>query len=194
MSLALWRSVLAKALHLNRDLVYARYVQLATVRTNGQPANRTVVFRGFLDQTNQLKFITDDRSEKIDQIAANPWGEVCWYFPKTREQFRLLGQLTVVQAEYADTVLVRARQIQWRELSDAARLQFVWPASGQPRVEARQFQPDPPDPLHPPANFCLLLLAPIQVDHLALKGDPQDRHLYHYQQDRQVWTMIAVNP
>lgn len=194
MSLAPWRSVLAKALHLNRALVYARYVQLATIRPNGQPANRTVVFRGFLTETNQLKFITDDRSEKVDQIAANAWGELCWYFPKTREQFRLQGQLTIVQADHVNATLVSARQLQWQELSDAARLQFAWPASGQPRSDASQFQPDPPDALHPLPNFCLLLLDPIQVDHLALKGDPQDRHLYHYERDRQIWTMTAVNP
>lgn len=194
MSLAPWRSVLAKALHLNRALVYARYAQLATVRSSGQPANRTVVFRGFLDDTNQLKFITDQRSEKVGQLAAHVWGELCWYFPKTREQFRLLGQLTVVQADHADPSLVNARQRQWQELSDPARLQFAWPASGQSRAEASQFQPQPPDALHPLPNFCLLLLDPIQVDHLALKGDPQDRQLYHYQKDSQTWTTTAVNP
>ncbi|MCA1991428.1 MAG: pyridoxamine 5'-phosphate oxidase family protein, partial [Coleofasciculus sp. S288] len=92
MSLAPWRSLLASALHKNRSLPYARYFQLATIRADGRPANRTVVFRGFLDSTNQLKIITDTRSQKAEQIDHQPWGEVCWYFPKTREQFRLLGQ------------------------------------------------------------------------------------------------------
>ena len=39
MSLAPWRSLITRALHQNRSLVYARYVQLATVRENGFPAN-----------------------------------------------------------------------------------------------------------------------------------------------------------
>jgi pyridoxamine 5'-phosphate oxidase len=47
MSLAPWRSAIAHALHRNRSLVYARYLQLATVKANSHPANRTVVFRGF---------------------------------------------------------------------------------------------------------------------------------------------------
>jgi len=91
MSLAPWRSPLSSALHKNRSLPYARYFQLATVRANGHPANRTVVFRGFLEDTDQLKIITDSRSQKVDQIDQHSWGEACGYFPKTREKFRLAG-------------------------------------------------------------------------------------------------------
>jgi len=35
--------------------------QLATVRTDGRPAVRTVVFRGFHDDSNMLTFNTDTR-------------------------------------------------------------------------------------------------------------------------------------
>jgi hypothetical protein len=40
-----WRTMLQRSLGKNRSLAYARYVQLATVRPDGRPANRTVVFR-----------------------------------------------------------------------------------------------------------------------------------------------------
>ncbi|NJL49732.1 MAG: pyridoxamine 5'-phosphate oxidase, partial [Leptolyngbyaceae cyanobacterium SM2_5_2] len=53
-ALAPWRSALGRALHRNRSRPYSRYFQLATVQTNGRPANRTVVFRGFLPDSNQL--------------------------------------------------------------------------------------------------------------------------------------------
>jgi PPOX class probable FMN-dependent enzyme len=99
MSLAPWRSLITRALHQNRSLVYSRYLQLATVRENGFPANRTVVFRGFLDDTNQLKFITDIRSEKAEQILKQSAAEVCWYFPNTREQFRISGELILISAD-----------------------------------------------------------------------------------------------
>lgn len=194
MTSTLWRSPLARALHHNRALVYARYLQLATVRTDGRPANRTLVFRGFLPATDRLKLITDHRSEKVEQIADQAWGEICWYFPKTREQFRLLGTLTLIQADHPDSDLAEARQTQWQELSDAARLQFAWPNPGQPRTDAGNFNPPAPDPLQPLPNFCLLLLDPIQVDHLALKGDPQDRQRYQYNPDTQSWFVEAVNP
>ncbi|HEY9900948.1 MAG TPA: Npun_F5749 family FMN-dependent PPOX-type flavoprotein [Candidatus Sericytochromatia bacterium] len=194
MSLAPWRSLLARALHKNRSLPYARYFQLATLHADGRPANRTVVFRGFLDNTNQLKIITDSRSDKADQIDQQPWGEACWYFPNTREQFRLAGQLTLVVADYPDSALKDARQATWKDLSDAARLQFAWPHPGKARVEEHNaFSPPPPDPEQPLANFCLLLLEPAQVDHLELRGEPQNRSLY-YQNSSQDWLKQAINP
>jgi pyridoxamine 5'-phosphate oxidase len=193
MSLAPWRSLIANALHRNRSLVYARYLQLATIRANGRPANRTVVFRGFLQDSNQLKFITDARSEKVEQIQQQPWAEVCWYFPNTREQFRFSGCLTLV-GKYDNTVLQEARVTTWQELSDAARLQFVWLHPGKPRVEnSEAFEPPAPDSNQPEANFCLLLLDPVEVDHLELRGEPQNRWLYSRDDDQQ-WSTQAINP
>lgn len=193
MSIAPWRSPLARALQANKSLIYARYLQLATVRPNGHPANRTVVFRGFLGDSNQLKFITDDRSQKAEQIESNPWGEACWYFPKTREQFRLAGPLTLVNASYPHPPLHQARQTAWQELSEAARIQFAWPHPGQNRAEVSAFSPLPPDPVFALPNFCLLLLAPETVDHLELRGEPQNRRLYWCGPDG-IWTAQAVNP
>ncbi|MEH2289432.1 Npun_F5749 family FMN-dependent PPOX-type flavoprotein [Nostoc sp.] len=194
MSLAPWRGAIAHALDRNRSLVYARYLQLATVQANGQPANRTLVFRGFLEDTNQLKFITDNRSAKTDQIQQQPWAEICWYFPNTREQFRITGCLTLISGDDSDHNLQPARIAMWQELSDAARLQFAWPHPGKPRIqEAEAFEPPAPDSVEPVANFCLLLLDPVQVDHLELRGEPQNRWLYH-RDDQQEWSSQAINP
>ncbi|MBD2526340.1 Npun_F5749 family FMN-dependent PPOX-type flavoprotein [Nostoc sp. FACHB-133] len=194
MSLAPWRGAIAHALHRNRSLVYARYLQLATVQPNGRPANRTLVFRGFLEDTNQLRFITDTRSAKADQIQQQPWAEICWYFPNTREQFRMAGDLTLISSDDSHQNLQPARIAMWQELSDAARLQFGWPHPGKPRIkEAGAFESSPPDPIEPLSNFCLLLLDPVQVDHLELRGEPQNRWLYHRNQ-QQEWSSEAINP
>jgi PPOX class probable FMN-dependent enzyme len=194
MSLAPWRSAIAHALHRNRSLVYSRYLQLATLQANGRPANRTLVFRGFLEDTNQLKFISDRRSAKTDQIQQQPWAEVCWYFPNTREQFRITGCLTLISGDDFHQHLQPARIAMWQELSDAARLQFAWPHPGKPRVETPEaFAPPAPDPLQPVPNFCLLLLDPVEVDHLELRGDPQTRSLYH-RDNQQEWSSQAINP
>lgn len=189
-----WRSPLSAALHRNRSLVYARYVQLATVRPNGQPANRTIVFRGFLKTSNTLKFVTDRRSEKVAQITLQSWGEVCWYFPKTREQFRFLGELILVQESCTDPNLLSARKQQWQDLSDAARSQFAWAHPKQPKTESEQLEPPLPDPETPLSDFCLLLFDPIEVDHLQLRGNPQNRYLYQRETDSHTWTMAEVNP
>jgi PPOX class probable FMN-dependent enzyme len=203
MPLAPWLAPLARALDLNRSLPYSRYLQLATVRADGRPANRTVVFRGFLEDTNQLKFVIDSRSEKAEQIEHQPWGEACWYFPDTRQQFRLAGSLTLVGSDTrsvaplghrSDSERELARQKTWQELSDAARLQFAWPHPGETRAEdAGAFSPPPPDAVSPLPNFCLLLLDPVQVDRLELRGEPQNRWLYR-RDSSQAWSTLAINP
>jgi PPOX class probable FMN-dependent enzyme len=190
--LAPWRSPLSRALHRNRALPYARYFQLATVRQDGTPANRTVVFRGFSDE-GVLQMATDRRSEKVQQIAHNNWGEACWYFPKTREQFRLTGTLSIITADDDDSVMASARHHLWESLSDSGRSQFTWPHPGHPRADDEAFQIEPPSPNQPLPDFCLLLLAPTQVDHLELKGTPQDRHRYRLKDDRQ-WSIEPINP
>jgi pyridoxamine 5'-phosphate oxidase len=193
MTLAPWRSVLSRALHQNRSLPYSRYAQLATVRPNGKPANRTIVFRGFLADTNQLKFVTDARSEKPEHIAHCPWAELCWYFPTTREQFRIAGYLKLIRFDEQNELLQKARQSVWQELSDSARTQFAWAHPGQPRDEADPFSPPAPSPIDPLPHFCLVLLDPTEVDHLELRGDPQNRHRY-LQQNPDHWLSETINP
>lgn len=189
-SLAPWRSPLARALHRNRSLTYARYLQLATLRSTGRPANRTVVFRGFLPDTNQVQMITDRRSQKVEQWHHQPASELCWYFPKTREQFRLSGMLTLVtadsEAHQAD------RHHLWQTISAAARTQFAWPTPGHPRASDPITVDRAQESDRPLDNFCLLLLDPDWVDHLELRGDPHTRHTYDRQGDQ--WIMQAVNP
>ena len=61
---------------------------MATVRGDGRPACRTVVFRGFVEKSEQLTFVTDARSEKVGELGRQAACELCWYLPGTREQFR----------------------------------------------------------------------------------------------------------
>ena len=41
----------------------------------------------------------------MEDVAGNPWAEVAWYFPDSREQFRMLGRLTLVDAASQDAAL-----------------------------------------------------------------------------------------
>ncbi|MEA5537339.1 Npun_F5749 family FMN-dependent PPOX-type flavoprotein [Crocosphaera sp. XPORK-15E] len=190
-NLAPWRTLLSASLHRNRSQPSSRYLQLATVTLEGKPANRTVVFRGFLDQTNQLQMITDSRSSKITQISEQPWGEICWYFPRTREQFRLTGQLTILTENSPNQ---EARIALWQQLSDSARQQFTWPSCQEPFVDNNSiFSQLPPCKNQPLANFCLLLFEPDKVDHLELQKKPHHRHIY-YLDNHQNWMSKKLNP
>jgi pyridoxamine 5'-phosphate oxidase len=185
-----WRSPLARALHRNRSRPHSRYFQLATVTATGRPANRTVVFRGFWSQA--LAFVTDQRSAKVTDIAMNPWGEICWYFTQTREQFRLGGALTLVTEAEEKGDRDQWRQQVWQSLSPKAQAQFYWPQPGHPRQGAWEPVPEG-DRLVPPTTFVLALLQPETVDHLELRGEPQTRTRYHQNEDGQ-WQTKAVNP
>ena len=194
-SLPPWRSPIARALHRNRSLPNARYVQLATVDAHNRPKNRTVVFRGWLEPESQLKFVVDIRSQKALSLldGESNFAEICWYFPKTREQFRVSGELLLVTAECSIDHLCKARQEAWQQMSDAGRIQFDW---GTPRADRSEdllsFYPPQPDSQQPVSNFCLLLLAPTFVDHLELRGEPQSRYLYEIISGE--WGLRSVNP
>ena len=195
MVLAPWRSPLAKALHLNRSLTFSRYFQLATITLEGKPANRTVVFRGFFKDTNIIQIITDSRSQKIEEIQHQNWGEICWYFPKTREQFRISGKLNIVKENCEDETLKQARITTWKNLSDSARVQFAWPAPKKARNEDnRAFEGLEVLEKEPVENFDLLLFNPEAVDRLELRGEPQNRWLYALDNDSQTWATEWVNP
>ncbi|MEM9924753.1 MAG: Npun_F5749 family FMN-dependent PPOX-type flavoprotein [Cyanobacteria bacterium P01_D01_bin.50] len=193
MAIAPWRSYLASALKKNRTQPSTRYFQLATVRSDGTPANRTVVFRGFLGDTDKLKIITDSRSEKIIEINNQSWGEICWYFTNTREQFRIAGRIIITDVNHQDSKLQKARQSTWEDLSDNARIQFAWAHPGKPRANPEAFSPPQPDASKPLDNFCLLLFEPVKVDHLRLRGEPQNRTFY-LRDEAGVWDVMEVNP
>ncbi|GAC1471125.1 MAG: hypothetical protein NVSMB9_16920 [Isosphaeraceae bacterium] len=184
-----WRSALETALQANVSVRTVHYAQLATIREDGRPANRTVVYRGDFEPSGELIFTTDLRSEKVRQTAANPSAELCWFFPASREQFRLLGRLQVVD-ETAQDELAVARMRIWQALPERSRQSFTWPTPGAPRSESVDF--GRAVPLDVPSTFALLLLNPERVDHLDLRAEPHHRTLHRFEYG--VWSDDWINP
>lgn len=202
--LAPWRSPLARNLYKHRSQPQSRYLQLATIDLTGRPTNRTLVFRGFVDhlpgQSNLLKFVSDRRTDKIQQLKVNSWAEACWYFPNTREQFRIAGKISTIDLEQTNPALQKLRHIAWHDLSDNARIQFSWCDPGMPLEDSESAKSLVPetitDPSQPSANFCLLLLDPELVDRLELRKNPQMRWQYRKipAKDAFTWLSQAVSP
>lgn len=189
----LWRPSLDLALHRNRNRPEMRFVQMATVRLDGRPAIRTLVFRGFLDDARRMIFCTDDRSAKRAEINARPYAEICWYFPETREQFRISGMLSLIDDHCSTPSLREARQDVWSSLSEETRLSFTWPAPGEPRTPGKRFPTTPPSATEPVGPFCLMILTADEIDHLELQGAPQHRWQYHADAQGR-WSGREVNP
>jgi PPOX class probable FMN-dependent enzyme len=165
-TIPIWRSLVDTALAAGVDDPASRFLQLATIRPDGTPACRTLVFRGFHDQTNDLLLTTDLRSDKVREIKSCPNAEICWYFRETREQFRLSGAIEIIGHEAGGTSCELRLEL-WQRLSDATRRQFTWPEAGLiPDVEA------------PLPVFGILLFVPRRVDHLLLTTEPHDRTIY----------------
>jgi pyridoxamine 5'-phosphate oxidase len=193
MSETIWLPSLVLALHQNRHAPYSRFVQMATVRADGRPANRTVVFRGFLHHSPRLTFVTDARSSKVTELERSPWSELCWYFPVTHEQFRISGPAILVRHDTEDATLQDARRDCWHELAEAVRVSFTWPMPGEPRHGGVRFPTAHPDPETPPSQFCLVVLDPHEVDLLEINGNPQNRWVYRLDGTGR-WHGAEVNP
>lgn len=183
-----WIESLRHAIKKNRREAHNRYVQIATVGSNGHPAVRILVCRQFDHQQHQLLMVTDQRSQKNEHIRDNPAAEACWYFTRMREQFRLAGTLCLIDTEHA---AAECRLRLWAALSQSARAQFHWPSPGEPVSDEHPGLGgvclD-----RPPPNFCALILHIEAVDHLRLQS-PQQR----WQSQRGIegeWVSQAVNP
>ena len=180
-----WQDALTQAVARNRQDAQHRYLQLATRGEAGWPANRTVVFRGF-SEAGELQVVTDQRSGKVQEFAVDDRAEICWYFARTREQFRLRCRSEVVDPGSRRDA---ERLALWEKLSDAAREQFYWPHPGEPLGG----DPVPvANPISTPDTFLLVLLRPERVDHLQLKPSPQQRRLST--RPDHGWECVDVNP
>jgi PPOX class probable FMN-dependent enzyme len=174
-----WKQRLSRSLHVSRSKPESRYFQLATVSAWG-PQIRTVVFRGFGASDDQLCFITDTRSQKYAEIQENPRVSVCWYFAKSREQYRFSGEVSV--ANYETEVAKNA----WRDLSSNGKQQFLW---GEPKTEFLgsrthkiNISEENTELKDIPVHFCCMAIHVQTLDYLNLKmeyqGLPQSRELY----------------
>ena len=114
-----WRKRLKSSIQINQDDPHHRFIQMATVTVQGEPRNRTIVFRGFDDDQESLLFCTDSRSRKVEELSAHQTAELCWYFLKSREQYRLNGTVQIVQkVQKIDRI--------WSQLSSQSKAQFYW--------------------------------------------------------------------
>ncbi|KAG9455477.1 hypothetical protein H6P81_008381 [Aristolochia fimbriata] len=167
-----WRPLLHSALQSNSHIRHASYFQLATVAANGRPSNRTVVFRGFRHGSDTIQINTDSRTRKIEEIRLCPYGEVCWYFTESWEQFRLSGKIEIVDGSNTDPLKLQLREKSWFSSSLKSRNQYLGPSPGLPHLnEERHEEPLLDQSTGPVPAFCLLLLDPEQVDYLNLKSN-----------------------
>ena len=212
-SYGMWRENIARSIAKSRKVRGGNYVQIATVDSENKPRNRTVVFRGFVNDLKRgreaLKMITDARSQKVKNIVNHTSHcEMVWWFSKTLEQYRVFGNLCLIDEDEEDDNLQIARKQQWGNLSDSAREQFFWATPGlkySAEEEASVMVPtggrdvETNKVLPPPSNFLLLLLYPTEVKYLNLRDnysqfDQLKETKTRGEKTNEVWENIRVNP
>ena len=156
---------------------------MATVDDAGRPRVRSVVCRK-VEDGGSLWIASDARSEKNREARAHPFGEIAFWLPTLRQQFRIAGSLSVTSAS-------ERRDRAWAELSDSARALFFWDPPGRPLGEDREFPEAVGAWTAIPGTFELLILKADRVDHLNLNEHPHRRLIWRA--DRS-WGVRAVNP
>lgn len=184
----LWATRLQKSLQISKDMPESRFMQVATIDEAGFPQNRTLVFR-HLDADNAvLSVISDLRTPKIAELRGDPRASICWYFTRSREQFRFACSATVLVHD-VDGVDLTA---QWKALSAQGKKQFLW---GEPKTLREHEGPlhaSVPDDSAPPPHFCQIDFHVSDVDYLNLKANPQYRELHQRKEGE--WTSVSVIP
>ena len=115
-SLPPWRPLLRAALQREGRSSNSRWLQLATVASDGTPRVRTLVFRGW-SAPAVLDLFTDGRSDKASELRNLPDAEICWLLPRARSQFRLRSRFCQLPA----AELLIQRQHHWQSLTPSAR-------------------------------------------------------------------------
>ena len=181
-----WRVLLRGARQREGRSPGARWLQLASVGTDGTPRVRTLVFRGWADAV-RLDLLSDGRSTKAEDLAAQPAVELCWLLQKARSQFRLRGHLELP----AGADLLAARERHWLQLSPAGRALWGWPAPWQALESAAAFPSELADGTPLPPHFLLLRIHVEQVELLELTGTPHRRQRWR---EATGWRCEALNP
>ena len=70
----------------------------------------------------------------------------------THEQFRIGGTIRLIGEDSGDATLAAARRETWRDLPEATRTSFTWPAPGLPAIAAFRSRSN----ILTPENRCLI--------------------------------------
>jgi len=196
MGLPKWRESLAKSLDAHCKEPESKFFQVANISIDESTnelsvENRTLVFRGFAE--NSILAITDNRTDKYKQWLKNPQSQICWYFTKTREQYRITSSVVLVGQNSNESKDVNSsiRVNVWAYLSEKAKGQFLWPSPKQTIGESPSQISVNENNI--PETFTVLIFNPNAVDYLNLTTEPQSREIHSFCENTGKWAYKNVN-
>lgn len=181
-----WRPLLRAAMQREGRSIAARWVQLATTGRDGAPRVRTLVFRGWAG-AKQLELFSDQRSEKVKELTNDGASELCWLFPKARQQYRLRGKVELISTSEQPELC----QQRWQKLSDTGRAVWGWPTPADPLDPTGEFPEQLAETAPLPKHFVVLRLHVDTVERLNLGPHPHQRTLWRADT---LWREQPLNP
>ena len=161
----------------------SRWVQLATIGIDNTPRVRTVVFRGW-SEDYEMEIYTDKRSQKCNELALNDNVEICWFFSKSKCQFRFRGTSRIV--------LDKENVHHWEKLSEKSKSLWSWPTPGANYLFDKRINNSSNNKIkNPKGNFILLKIDVTHVDQLLLKQPIHERRRWIWNKE---WIEERLNP
>lgn len=169
---------------------------LESVANSPRPSVRTVVLRQMELDPLRLRFHTDRRSPKLEQLAANPWCEMLFYEYSTRIQLRMLCR---VQFETSGECWETA----WSQTSLSSRRCYLAPfppgkSVDSPHSNLPDFlldrDPEQEESEAGRENFAVVHCEPTKIDWLYLKHSGHVRAGFEHEQNTSEWTGAWLCP
>ncbi len=184
--------VLAQGVARRKSPAHAPVV--ATIGHDGVPSQRVLVLR-MADRNNRLlRFHTDSRSNKVQDIEAQPSVSVLVYDPEAALQLRLSGtgavegQGDTAEAAWASSTLF-ARRCYMAESGPGTVISS--PASGLPDwIEGKMPTDEQIAPARP--NFAVLLVTLTSIEWLSLANTGHRRARFDFGDDH--WAGTSLTP
>ena len=161
---------------------YSRWIQLATIGIDNTPRVRTVVFRGW-SKTYELEIYTDKRSQKYQELDLNNKVEICWFFTKSKCQFRLRGR--------SRFVLGKDKTRYWEQLTEGSKSMWSWPYPGEKFISNNNTEISETRNKLVSNNFSIIKIDVDYVDQLILKKPIHLRKRWILKDE---WIEERINP
>lgn len=173
----------------------AHHPVVGTVSAQGEPRQRVMILRGADWSNNQLRFHTDIRAGKADDLNHNARASVLIYDEERKIQLRMSGTASVTGDD--------AAKEPWQNSTLFARRCYLAdPAPGSPSkqptsglapdMEGRQ--PDEAEVEKARTNFAVLLFEIKQIEWLYLANAGHRRALFNCKEPGDAWQMRWLVP
>lgn len=167
---------------------------LATADAQGRPSARVLLLKGF--DARGFSFFTNYASRKGQELAANPWAALCFWWGPLERQVRIEGQVARLPAEESDAYY-QSRPLGARLGAHVSRQSQVIPGREvlEERLAALQAEHDDQNPPQRPDGWGGYLLTPASFEFW--QGGPHrlhDRLRYSRGGESSPWRIERLSP